>query len=84
MPDDNNETTIRAMTALYRAAVIEVMLTRYRWTAAAAERLAGEVVETVAGRGREGGAAPATAPATAPTSHGREAPVNGPPRPFAT
>ena len=54
-------TLIRGMEALYRAAVLDVMMNRYRWSAEAADRVAGEVTETVrrrAARDRRAAAPP--------------------------
>ncbi len=51
---------VRGMDALYRAAVLEVMMHRYRWTAEAADRVAGEVADAVR---RRAGRAQAVEPA---------------------
>ena len=60
---DNTATLIRGMEVLYRAAVLEVMMNRYRWTAEAADRVAGEVTETVRRRAARDRRAAAPQPA---------------------
>lgn len=76
MDSQQQATLIRGVEALYRASLLEVMMTRYRWTAEAAERLSGEVAATVRDHARRDHGDRARATATAGASSQRQSEQN--------